>query len=227
MLIDQYRERNNLDKPYGVIMFAYDDNGGAFRGEGLKFKEPYDQLKEMGYLLRIAEIQSVPDFARKLIRLQKKYGSGHRISFMVVGGHGSGGFLEDGTKAEDWVRFGPAEIPRHLRTFFGDYFRGKGVQRLGEFLEEDAPILLMSCSTGTEGGIAQSLSGIGGIGEVNAPERPAYTHSIKVAQGPDDKLKFEVVYDAGEDSGHTGGNGESRYTSMTYKDGDLVSSIEG
>lgn len=216
MLVDQFLERDNVDSPYGVVMFAYDDNGGAFRGEGRRLGAEYEQFKSLGYLVRIAEVQSVPDLAKKLITLDKSSGSSHPMSFMIVGGHGSGGVDKDGAKNLDWIRFGPAEIPRHLRTFFGEYFDGKGVQRLWEFLEDGAPIVLMSCSTGAKDGIAEALSKVEGVGEVTAPSKPAYVNYLKVTRGPTGKIAFKVDYDAGEDN-------DSRHVTMTYRNGELVS----
>lgn len=149
MLIKQYKEKDVTNKPYGVIIYPRTDWNGAFYHDIDKFTELLKQLKGE-FLLRVAECESKIDIARVLINFDKKYnlpnGDGQKISLLILGGHGSETSIQFGWKSDEMHNLNSSDLA------------GKGVRKTGGFFEDEPTIILASCSTGAEAGIAQELS---------------------------------------------------------------------
>ena len=69
------------------------------------------------------------------------------------------------------------------------------VKRSGDFLKDGSQIILVSCSTGKEGGFAQKLSETYGRNiQITGPNVPTSLKSIKlISTNP---IRFEVEYSA-------------------------------
>lgn len=178
LLINQYDQIDNVDLPYGIVIFPKGDHNGAFYEFEDKLKQISEQL-DGKYTIRVSEAASKFEIAKALIRFNRRYGQHHKISFAIIGGHGS----------KDSIKFG--------ESFFGDELdvedlKGRGVQRTSEFFEANPTIILNSCSTGVEGGIGQKLSEAIGA-TVIAPERLTGRASINVKL-ENGRLNFEVDY---------------------------------
>lgn len=176
LLRDQYVERDNADKPYGIILYPRADHNGGYYGSIKALEKLHKQLGEQ-FLVRVIECKNKYEIARRLIALNKRYG---KISFAIVGGHGTSETIEF-SEGEDRVSCLHSE---DLKT--------RGVARASQFFIENPTIILASCATGQEGGIGQSLSEAFSC-RVIAPDKPAHFESIDV-NVEDDKLEFDVEY---------------------------------
>ena len=185
VLVDQYKNRNNTEIPYGVIIFPIADHNGAFNQDTHLIKKLFNDTKGK-YLIRIMEAEGKFSLARNLLSLDKKYGDKHKISFGLLGGHGT----------KNSIQFGPTT----LNNLFSEKnllrkkdFEGEGVKKIKSFFEENPSIALVSCSTGKEKGIGQKISEIYGA-EINAPDRPAALIQLSVSFDQNGKIKFDTEY---------------------------------
>ncbi|MCX6721632.1 MAG: hypothetical protein NTY04_00330, partial [Candidatus Staskawiczbacteria bacterium] len=189
LLLKQIEEAESKKNPYGVIIFPRDDWNGAFYADADVFRKLYKQL-DGEFSLRFFECESKTDIARALIKSNKHYnpsdGSGHKISLLVLGGHGS----------EKRINFGGDERPSERHYLTADDLMGGGVKRAGQFFEENPTIILSSCSTGAEGGIGQELSKRFGA-KVIAPKEPTALTGIHANKNRgQDKFRFNATYSA-------------------------------
>lgn len=143
-------------------------------------RELYQDLQG-GYHIRIIEAKSKIDIARKLIELDRRYGAQHKISFAIIGGHGT----------ENSIQFGDYSYHETNKLLTEDLM-GYGVRRTKHFFEEKPTIILESCSTGARSGIGQKLSRQIGA-RVIAPAQPSNTKSLhgSIKQG---KLIIDAEY---------------------------------
>lgn len=167
MLLHQL-EKADTDTPYGVIVFPEADENGAFFDSVQILGEMATKLRLGGFETRIVEAGSQRGLARRLLALNKKYAlTGKRIEFLILGGHGSKGAITLGHRniqppfpgedqSDDDYH---DEMERWKKTVDRGYFSsdhigaGRGIRRgAQELLAEGAPIVLLSCSTGAEGG---------------------------------------------------------------------------
>ncbi len=146
MLIDQCEKHGNTDNPYGVVVGAIADIEGAYR-DSTRLGAAFRQLKtETPYDMRVVEASDSIDLVRQLSRLHKLYGQKQKFSFMIIRGHGT-----------------PESIV--LSDSLSQTMKGLGSISLGNRLAAaekwfvDRPlIVLQSCSTGVDDGIAQKIS---------------------------------------------------------------------
>ncbi|MFZ1626572.1 MAG: hypothetical protein WAT81_02085 [Candidatus Moraniibacteriota bacterium] len=212
MLLHQL-EVEDQDSPYGVTIYPEADHNGAFLQNGKQLYDASLQLRVGGFETRIVEAGSQRELARRLLRLHKKYSpAGNKFSFAIVGGHGSPNSVALGNEKEltpppfpspdksDEERERELEQWRNsLSTDTGsfvtdDLLRGEGIQRaLKEWFEEGAPKVLISCSTGADGGIAEKAS-LQASGEVIAPKIPTNVQKIDVSFDANGKPVFSVEY---------------------------------
>lgn len=154
MLLEQYREYENIKKPYGIAIFPRADHNGACyfdRNELEKLRQGIGNA----FTIRIVECESKQDIAKTLLRLNKQYDREQKISFAFIAGHGSPSGIMFGGNPRP-VYEGEKLHPRFY--IHKDDLMGHGVQRGKNFFIENPTLLLSSCSTGKEGGFAQELS---------------------------------------------------------------------
>lgn len=184
ILIKQYEQYEDTDVPYGVVILPYSDHNGAFESAWL-IKDLDAQLKDK-YAIRIFECGSKQDIGRALLSADKKYNpnheESHKISFALIGGHGSKETIQFGARASN--------LRSHL-TY--EDLAGKGVSKTGSFFKKNSTIVLKSCSTGAQGGIGQRISEISGLTVIGPPE-PTSVSGITATE-TDKGLVFDVVYD--------------------------------
>jgi len=183
LLIAQYDELNDVTKPYGVYLSARSDENGAIAGFTPRLLSSLGIQIASSYRLRIIEAGSRLEIAKQLIKLNHRYGNYQKISFAVLAGHGE----------KDNIQFGSSYKKRAKLTL--DDLRGKSLNRVGDFFVPHHTIILQSCSTGIEGGIAQKLSE-GLEADVIAPDSPGFIQSIKVSLAGEKPI-FDVVYNTG------------------------------
>lgn len=149
MLIRQYEEREEQG-PYGIVLFPVSDHNGAFFQDDFRLEQLQLNLAKAGYSLRIIEAETKQDIARRLVTLDRNHASkegGHKIEFAIIGGHGT----------KETILFGEGSDESH-RVRIKD-LAGPGMKRgAGTFFDDGAQVVLFSCSTGVEGGVAQEMS---------------------------------------------------------------------
>jgi len=187
VLIRQYDQRENRSLPYGVILNPTDDYNGAFLSDMDLWRKLAGDLVRQGYTLRVLEAESKTEIGRHLLKLDKRYGTDQKISFAIIGGHGT----------KDKICFGGYDDRHNLTT---EDLKGYGAKRSKHFLVPHPQIILASCSTGLSEGIGEKLSDVLGA-TVSAPNQPTTIESIEVTS-EGDQLGFKVKY-TDKDSGQT------------------------
>ncbi len=188
MLLRQIEEFDSRRNPYGLIIFPRDDHNGSFYLDKSILEDLYDQL-DGEFSLRVCECETKRDIARVLIKLNKRYnppdGIGHKISLLILGGHGE----------KNNINFGGYEDRSDpSRSLSASDLMGRGVKKTSQFFEDNPTIILSSCSTGTEGGIGQELSEKFKA-KVLAPKKPTGLLGIYASKRRgQNNFRFNVAY---------------------------------
>lgn len=151
MLIEQYNKREDADTPYGVICYPQSDHNGAFGNRSYEWQyltESIDRLKSDGHPvnIRFVEIENKRELFKNLARLDRRYGDKQKISFMLLGGHGTPNSIQLGPDEDESHKIRVEDIERISSEKLASYFK------------PDFTLMLESCSTGKNGGIAQKIS---------------------------------------------------------------------
>jgi hypothetical protein len=178
MLMDQVNSHDK-DVPYGVLIYPSSDHNNAFDQDYGVLQKLHDGTKGK-HINRIFEIDSRTDFARALVKLDLKYET--KIDYMIFAAHGS----------RDRIDFGYAFRQGYLST--KSLEDSKSLDRVKGMFSPNPQIVLFSCHTGKENGIAQVVSDKLGA-TVIAPTVATNPTDIKVDY-ENGKPKFKVTYDA-------------------------------
>jgi hypothetical protein len=178
LLLRQYDERNNTSKPYGVIMYPRFDHGGAFYQDRAAFESLLKQL-DGNYLLRVVECADKLDIKRSLTKLDRKYGSNFKISFAFIGGHGT----------EDSILFGDSKKRSQLHS---DDLIDPRIDKTDQLFVENPSIILASCLTGVDDGLASELSKKFKA-RILAPDKTmgSFTVMVDITKDP---IEFKIIY---------------------------------
>ncbi|OQA52421.1 MAG: hypothetical protein BWY43_00488 [candidate division WS2 bacterium ADurb.Bin280] len=211
LLIGQYEKRDH-HSPYGIILFPKSDwNGGLY---SKKIFENLANRYQMGnFTVRIVEGGGKFEVAKRLAGLERRYGKQNKISFAIIGGHGTHSSIQFGTPREVIMKDYNAYFDENYESFDYERYRldqeaqeiiqhahilniqdlfGRGVARMGSFLAENPVIILSSCSTGQSEGIGKQMSSLYGA-KLVAPDRPTSISKIEpIVQG--DSIDFVVDY---------------------------------
>jgi hypothetical protein len=142
LLEQQYANRDDKSKPYGIVIFPRADHNSAFYQDKNVFVSMMKQLADQ-YYLRVAEAESKVGVIKRLVKFTAQYGP---ISFAFIGGHGSPGRIQFGESFAGYDSLTTEDLT------------GQGAKRAGKFFVDQSTIILASCSTGRDSGIAQQLS---------------------------------------------------------------------
>lgn len=189
LLLRQVKEKDDLSKPYGVILYPEEDWNGAFYQGQEMFKKLFDTV-ENEFSLRVMECDGRIDVARALITLNKRYnpedGSGHKIELAILGGHGDGKSL----------LFGGNDERHKLST---KDLTGGGVLKARTLFAEGPTIVLVSCHAGEDGGIGYELSVLLNA-KVIAPNKATNISELYASKNEgQDRFRFNAKFIA-EDS---------------------------
>ena len=185
MLVDQYDLRDQ-DVPYGIFLYAHGDHNGAFSQDiGVNRKLGEDVKGK--YAIRISEANSIFEIGRRLVSSNLRYGDKNKISFAIVAGHGTKDSIAFGDGALTQMGLSSKDVlsKKHLK--------GEGVRRVKDFFVPNPEILLASCSTGKEKGIAQEMSGIFSA-NVTAPDVPAYPIEIRANFDENNRIHINATF---------------------------------
>ena len=189
ILIKQLEEED-INQPYGIIVYPTEDPSDAFDTDSDIFKKLYKDTRGH-YGLKIYEVSNKRDFARTLIKNEQKYATENKISFMILGGHGS---VDGITIGPQYKKNGNEHTIENVgnEIYMGD-LKGVGVKNVSRFFEKDPKIILASCSTGAIGGIGQEISKEYGA-NVIAPEIPTSLRRIYTSYDKGGKINFDVKF---------------------------------
>lgn len=172
-LVAQYDERENIHKPYVLVVFPRDDHNGAFYCNAAILENLRQQLDNEGYLLRIIE-GGGDDILKTLARLRRD----ERYPLpagLILGAHGKPSSM-----------YFSQHHPLSLKTIERKTERGwevrmgmeEGMEKLFRKKVKKCPVVLLSCSTGQPEGIAHVLSRYT-EGSVSGPQIPTNVASIR------------------------------------------------
>lgn len=176
LLVKQYLEKDNHG-PYGVLLYSNDDHNNAFDTNADIIAKLGGQLDEGGVMLRIGEFDSKYELMKRLAVFNDRYGDEDKISFLVLGAHGS----EEGFST------------RFMQDVNKETLEGEGVKKIKGYFVEQPNIVLASCSTGAENGFGQSVSKLYEA-RVLAPKQPTFVKDIGVSFDAENKAQFSVEY---------------------------------
>ncbi|MHA1677258.1 MAG: hypothetical protein ACTSW3_00600 [Promethearchaeota archaeon] len=189
MLIDEFNNLENTEKPFGVFIHARFDHNRALTGNA-KFVEA---LEKLGYITRFVEARSVARINHMLKKLVKKYDK--KISFLFLSVHGR----------PNTMRF--VEDEKYHFTSDKKYFPSQESQEIKkawtiikdnleevEVIAPNAEIVSFGCSTGAENGILQKLSEYFEDRIFVGPNTPSSHGEIIPFIDENKNLRFEVNY---------------------------------
>ena len=178
ILKDIYDNRDN-PVPYGVVVGAQYDWNDALHDawDDHVLNSLYKQLKERGVHIRILEVDSARSLARRMLSLDKVYGSEHKMSFGMIRAHGGEEEVQLGNK------YGQKLSKRQLKRV-----RPENLKR---FFVEKPPIVVDSCSSGAPDGLAEEIATILG-GVTYGAEGISYGVKEITVSGEAGHLKFAV-----------------------------------
>jgi hypothetical protein len=176
----QYDERDDKG-PYGVFFQAVMDWNGSF-SQSNQSEDIRDKVEENSFIMRVIEANGKIDLAKRLLSLRDKYNQ--KIKFMYMHVHGN----------TDVIGFGDREGSN--RKLLQEDLKGKGIQRVKELFENNAELILSSCLTGVQGGLAEEMSNVYNV-KVIASDKPTEGEpkSVDIKKNPaGDNLEFNIVF---------------------------------
>jgi len=183
VLLAQYQERENTQKPYGVIIYPDADWSSSFvdNYEWGGIAAFYKELCECGYLLRVCEVKNLGKLGRRLLELDRRYGSSQKISFAVIGGHGTKETIQFGGDEAGFSRKGLADRLSKATL------KRERTKRAMVFFIPQPTIILKACSSYKLGAMIARLGA-----KVFSYRESGKIKEIRVSKNPDGSLKFEV-----------------------------------
>lgn len=181
-LLKRQVEIDAEDVPYGLVVYPRADHSDSYDEDIDLFRQFMDELQGK-HDIRVVEAASGTDLYRKLITLRKNYDE--KIAFLVLAGHGEKNAMDFG---------GLLNNSEHTSLHTHDVESSGAMDQIRDMLVPDPSVVLFSCSTGTEGGIAQELSKQLRA-HVEAPREPAHPMKIFVNYDGNEKPRLDVEYD--------------------------------
>jgi len=160
-------------KEYVVVLYPFEDHNGAFYQQQEVFVNLIEQLEETHHIV-ITESAHRRELLRRLTIAHREYGgdSGHPADMVLLGAHGSA----------ERMSFGES-VPSHQITKedLTNQTPPPGIDRV---ISKQAPIVVISCSTGKDDGVAERAAATFGR-PVIAPDKPTNLTDIEVTLRPD------------------------------------------
>ena len=179
LLIDMDTHKQDTTLPYGIIVYPIDDWNSGFLSHSKIFAKLRGQLQGK-YNMRVVECRDKKDITRKLLNFDYSYGDSQKISFAIIGGHGGKGRIQFGS---------PGDHKSYLTT---ENLTATRVRKGRELFKPNPNLILVSCSTGENQGIAENLSHKFKA-RVFAPDTPTNIKDIN-AKMDGENIDFQVSY---------------------------------
>ncbi len=139
-----YADKDNTEKPYGLLILARADHNGAFGHDVQMYDEFYKDMEKYGQRLLIAEASSDKELLQQIQAAYTRSGQ-KKMGFMVIGGHGT----------PDNIQLGSYEnVHKKTPKRSGDFQKDEdshirmSIRASRKYIEPKAEVLAMSCSTG-------------------------------------------------------------------------------
>jgi len=190
VLINQF-EHKNAPGDFGLLVFPKTDWNEAFDQNSGVISQLATKSTQLGINLRIVEAGRVNELLARTGKMVRK--SGSKIMYLVLGGHGS---LDDIRLGGD-PHFGETDGRRRVVTT-QDVLRPE-TRLFRRWFADNPQIVLVSCSTGGDGGIAEKISAQLNA-RVTAPVKPSNVNTIQLFRTGGDRgdggndLDLWVVY---------------------------------
>lgn len=196
VLINLFDNRGDAESPYGIMVFAKKDQEGApaFGSSSASVKALSEKLTKLGFRLRIFECGNKGELGRIVVNAKRRYRP--KAAFAIVAAHGMPGHISFGdVKNADASDLDAANARAQLNTLD---LAGNVSQGWGQFLEDGADLVLVSCLTGKgEDSIAGAISKTIPHARVVAPDESTKFPSINPILSEQGKLTFDVEYSRG------------------------------
>jgi len=156
ILAEQYEARDNRSSPYGVMVTARCDSREAFATDVQALKDLHGQLQQKKCLLRCIEVETADEIEKGITGSHQRYfepepndaQAGHRISFLVLRGHGE----NDGIELSDSLSGG-------FQMLCKDDIRALASGAWKQAMESHARCIMDVCSAGEkDDGLALAAS---------------------------------------------------------------------
>lgn len=183
VLLAQYDQRNDNNIPYGIMVNSITDHNEALSSlsmEGL-MKSIHGEAQKNGFGIRIYEGGSEEDVKEYFDRSNQRYGI-KTPQFALISGHGT----------PDSIQMNWDNPKQPSRTIRQQSFQGEPLLRFTDYMRDDSTLVLISCSTGVEGGIAQEISKQGLT--VMGPDRDAAASDISVSKDVGELFNIHMFY---------------------------------
>ncbi len=179
VLKEEYDKRD-ADVPYGVLIAVQYDHNDAFTKvtHEQRLREFSRQLSELGFHLRIIEVDTPRTLAKRMLELDAKYGEKNKISFAVLQAHGGEEDVQVGNK------YGQVLNTKMLS--------GLRPQNLNRFFTENPKGIIDSCYGGAPGGFAEVAAERFGATVHGAADISYGIRKITVSGGKDN-FEFDVA----------------------------------
>lgn len=189
--VNQYEEREQT-KPFGLVVASRNDwNGSSYNENAYEAYEDLRSKLEPDHSLKIIEAKSLPELAKLLVTIEKKFQKSPE--FVIWSGHGGKEFF-----------LGPAMYRKKGYKFFidKDDFTGKAGQRMQPYLDlfsENTTMILDGCADEEENGlISTAAKAIGN--KFIYPGGQTSVENFGVTKDDDGNLSFNVKYNFGIDT---------------------------
>ncbi len=182
LLIKQYDDRDRTDIPFGIYATGRTDHNGSMYSfnKREKIKELSTKAELNGHALKIIEVRNTVDAAKKIIALTEKLN--RKISFMFVNAHGN----------TDVIALG--EFNNFRRELNAKDIAKPGMQRFFQYFEKGATLVLSSCLTGSEKGIAEEISKTSGLTVIASQQITYGMKRLEVKKNNNNELEFDVSF---------------------------------
>ncbi len=177
-----FSENGDVGKGIIVFMMPFSDYNGALRGIGPVLENLYYDVSKTHNIV-LAQVKHRYEILRYLSRVRKKYGSeanNHQADYIILAVHGNVDKMSFGDGGKDTIDI----------NLLNDFGRTDSADSI---LKTDGEIILISCSTGAENGIAEVITNKYNR-TTHSPAKPTNIDDLLVEYNKDGKLIIRPEY---------------------------------
>lgn len=185
LLIDQFDSKDDINVSYGIMVSAIADHNQAFGSFGYEafMKSMHYELRKIGYKIRMYEGGTADSVKTGCSKANQRYGV-KSPQFLVIAGHGTPNNIQ-----MNWERPGHPE-----RIIQRGFFSDNADWKLTDHIRDNGKLILLSCSTGVEGGIAQDISASNPGVMVTGPDKDSGARGVRIQVSPDNIPNIDIMY---------------------------------